>query len=106
MKRVKENGTWTLFCPDENPGLAEVHGEEFEKLYEKYESEGNGTTIQARELWYKILESQIETGTPYICYKDAANKKSNQKILEQLNQVTFVRKLLNIHLQKNMQYVI
>jgi ribonucleoside-diphosphate reductase alpha chain len=81
MRRVKENSTWTLFCPDENPGLADVHGEEFEQLYEKYENEGNGTTIQARDLWYKILESQIETGTPYICYKDAANRKSNQQNL-------------------------
>jgi ribonucleoside-diphosphate reductase alpha chain len=81
MKRVKENGKWTLFCPDKNPGLSEVHSEEFDKLYLEYESRGDGHTIDARGLWFKILESQIETGTPYICYKDASNKKSNQQNL-------------------------
>ena len=82
MKRVKENGEWTLMCPNECPGLADCHGEEFEKLYEKYEAEGKGRkTIKAQDLWFKILESQIETGTPYMLYKDAANEKSNQKNL-------------------------
>ena len=82
MKRVKENAKWTLMCPDECPGLADVYGEEFEKLYESYESSGKGkNTILARDLWFKILDAQMETGTPYICYKDAANKKSNQKNL-------------------------
>ncbi|MBU2884806.1 ribonucleoside-diphosphate reductase subunit alpha, partial [Gilvimarinus agarilyticus] len=82
MQRVKENGEWTLMCPHECPGLAEVHGEEFEKLYTKYESEGRGRkTIKAQDLWFEILESQIETGTPYMLFKDAANKKSNQKNL-------------------------
>ena len=81
MKRVKENGKWTLFCPDENPGLSDVHSEEFEKLYLEYENKGEGKTIEARELWFKILESQIETGTPYLCYKDASNNKSNQQNL-------------------------
>lgn len=82
MKRVIENGTWTLMCPDECPGLQDVHGEEFEALYEKYESENRGRkTIQATDLFYAIVESQIETGTPYMLYKDACNSKSNQKNL-------------------------
>jgi ribonucleoside-diphosphate reductase alpha chain len=82
MKRVEENGDWTLMCPNECPGLPETHSEEFEALYLKYEAEGKGRkTIKARELWEKILESQIETGTPYMLYKDAANRKSNQKNL-------------------------
>ena len=82
MKRVEENTCWTLMCPNECPGLYDCHGEEFEKLYLKYEKHGKGRrTIQARELWDKILESQIETGTPYMLYKDAANRKSNQKNL-------------------------
>jgi len=82
MKRVKENGTWTLMCPKECPGLEDVHSEAFEKLYMKYEKEGKGRkTINAQDLWFKILESQIETGTPYMLYKDAANAKSNQQNL-------------------------
>lgn len=82
MKRVQEDAHWTLMCPNECPGLDEVHSEEFETLYTKYEEEGKGRkTIKARELWEKILESQIETGTPYMLYKDAANRKSNQKNL-------------------------
>ena len=82
MKRVEENSTWTLMCPNECPDLYNVHGEEFEKLYMKYEEEDKGRkTIKARELWEKILESQIETGTPYMLYKDSANRKSNQKNL-------------------------
>ena len=83
MERVKENGKWTLFCPDEAPGLADCHSEGFKELYLKYEGDEkyNGETIDARKLWFGILESQIETGTPYICYKDAANKKSNQQNL-------------------------
>jgi len=83
MERVKENGSWTLFCPDEAPGLADCYGDDFKELYLKYESDKkyNGEKIEARKLWFAILESQIETGTPYICYKDAANKKSNQQNL-------------------------
>ncbi|MGB1312373.1 ribonucleoside-diphosphate reductase subunit alpha [Bizionia paragorgiae] len=82
MKRVEQNGEWTLMCPNECPGLCDVHSEEFDALYTKYETEGKGRkTIKARELWEKILESQIETGTPYMLYKDAANRKSNQKNL-------------------------
>jgi ribonucleotide reductase alpha subunit len=80
MNRVKTDGTWTLMCPDECPGLSDVYGEEFEALYCKYETEGKGrVTVKARDLWFKVLDAQMETGTPYLCYKDAANKKSNQK---------------------------
>ena len=82
MKRVEEDTTWTLMCPNECPGLDNLYGEEFEALYTAYEAQGKGRkTIKARELWEKILESQIETGTPYMLYKDAANRKSNQKNL-------------------------
>ncbi len=82
MKRVEANEHWTLMCPNECPGLFSNHSEEFEKLYLKYETESKGRkTVKARELWEKILESQIETGTPYMLYKDAANRKSNQKNL-------------------------
>ena len=82
MQRVKENGQWTLMCPNECPGLSDVWGPEFEALYTKYENEGRGRkTINAQDLWHKIVESQIETGTPYMLYKDAANGKSNQQNL-------------------------
>lgn len=82
MKRVESNGEWSLFCPHECPGLSETYGEDFERLYEKYEAEGRARrTVQAQELWFHILESQVETGTPYILFKDSANKKSNQKNL-------------------------
>ena len=80
MKRVETNSTWTLMCPDECPGLSDVYGEDFVELYTKYEAEGKGRkTVEARDLWFKILDSQMETGTPYLLYKDAANQKSNQK---------------------------
>lgn len=82
MKRVQEDGTWTLMCPNECPHLYDTYGDEFEKLYEGYEEVGKGRkTIKARELWEKILESQIETGTPYMLYKDAVNRKTNHKNL-------------------------
>jgi len=82
MKRVENNEMWSLFCPNEAPGLADVWGDEFERLYEKYERENKfRKQIKAQDLWFEILESQIETGTPYILYKDAANRKSNQKNL-------------------------
>ena len=82
MKRVESNEEWTLMCPNECPGLYDPHSEEFEKLYLKYEKDQKGRkTIKARELWEKILEAQIETGTPYMLYKDACNRKSNQKNL-------------------------
>ena len=82
MERVEKNQPWTLFCPSEAPGLADVYGDEFRALYEKYEKEGRGRKqIDAQKLWFKVLDSQIETGTPYLLYKDAANQKSNQKNL-------------------------
>ena len=82
MKRVKDNGEWTLMCPHECPGLSDVHNAAFEKLYLQYEKDGKGRkTIKAQDLWFKILESQVETGTPYMLYKDAANSKSNQQNL-------------------------
>ncbi|TKK68944.1 ribonucleoside-diphosphate reductase subunit alpha [Ilyomonas limi] len=80
MKRVEEDGNWSLFCPNEAPGLSECWGEQFEKLYEQYEAISKARkTIKAQELWFAILQSQIETGTPYMLYKDAANSKSNQQ---------------------------
>lgn len=82
MKRVQEKGQWTLMCPDECPGLSDCYGDEFEELYTRYENEGKGRkTMDAQKLWFQILDAQIETGTPYMLYKDAANRKSNQKNL-------------------------
>ncbi|OUS42957.1 ribonucleotide reductase [Ostreococcus tauri] len=82
MKRVEANGEWTLMCPNECPGLSDCWGEEFETLYEKYEAEGKGKkTIKAQQLWFAILESQVETGNPYMLFKDACNRKSNQQNL-------------------------
>ncbi len=82
MERVKADGLWSLFCPNEAPGLFDVYGAEFKELYERYEREGKARkTIRAQELWFAILDAQIETGTPYILYKDACNEKSNQKNL-------------------------
>ena len=82
MKRVEQNGTWSLMCPNESPGLCDCWGEEFETLYTKYEKEGKvRQTIKAQKLWFAILESQIETGTPYMLFKDACNRKSNQQNL-------------------------
>ncbi|WP_299706533.1 ribonucleoside-diphosphate reductase subunit alpha [uncultured Pontibacter sp.] len=82
MKRVEQNGDWSLFCPNEAPGLGDTWGQDFERLYEKYEREGRARkTVKAQDLWFAVLESQIETGTPYMLYKDAANSKSNQQNL-------------------------
>ena len=82
MERVQAGGDWTLMCPNECPGLCDVHGAEFKVLYEKYESEGKGRkTMKAEKVWFAILQSQVETGTPYMLYKDAANAKSNQQNL-------------------------
>ena len=82
MKRVEADAEWTLFCPSEAPGLADCHGAAFEELYTRYEAEGRGRrTVRAQELWFKILDTQMETGTPYLLYKDAANAKSNQQNL-------------------------
>ena len=80
MERVKSNGSWTLMCPDECPGLSDVYGDAFKELYESYEASGKGrVTLKARDLWFQVLDAQMETGTPYLLYKDAVNKKSNQK---------------------------
>ena len=80
MERIKTDGTWTLMCPDECPGLSDVYGDEFKTLYTKYETAGKGRkTVKARELWFQVLDAQMETGTPYLLYKDACNKKSNQQ---------------------------
>jgi ribonucleotide reductase alpha subunit len=80
MERIKTDGKWTLMCPDECPGLADVYGDDFANLYMKYEADGKGKkTVKARDLWFQILDAQMETGTPYLLYKDACNKKSNQK---------------------------
>jgi ribonucleoside-diphosphate reductase alpha subunit len=82
MKRVEQGGQWSLFCPDKAPGLSDVYGEEFEKLYEKYEAEGlANATVAAADVWRAIIKSQTETGTPYMLYKDSCNEKSNQKNL-------------------------
>jgi len=82
MERVKENGKWSLFCPNECPGLSDVYGEKFVELYTTYENSGKARkTVNARDLWFKILDAQMETGTPYLLFKDAANKKSNQQNL-------------------------
>ncbi len=82
MKRVEENGNWSLFCPNEAPGLSDSYGEAFEKLYEDYEAKGKARkTVKAQDLWFAILDAQIETGNPYLLYKDAANRKSNQQNL-------------------------
>ena len=82
MERIKSNGKWSLFCPHECPGLSDCYGQEFKDLYEKYEQQGNSRkTVPARDLWFQILDAQMETGTPYLLYKDAVNNKSNQKNL-------------------------
>ena len=82
MRRVEADEDWSLMCPDKCPGLHECHGEAFEELYARYEKEGRASrTIKARDLWFAILDAQTETGTPYMLYKDAANRKSNQKNL-------------------------
>ena len=102
MKRVENNEEWSLFCPNEAPGLADLYGDDFEKLYTRYEKEGKARkVVKAQDLWFEIMESQIETGTPYMLYKDAANKKSNQKTLARSNQAISVRRSWNTpHLMK------
>ena len=82
MRRVTNDEKWTLMCPNECPGLPDVYGEEFDKLYEKYEAAGRGRkTIKARDIWQEIVQAQIETGNPFMLYKDSINRKSNQKNL-------------------------
>lgn len=90
MKRVEENENWSLFCPNEAPGLHEVHSEEFEELYTRYEREGRARkVIPAQKLWYAILEAQIETGGPFMVYKDHANSeyRSFNKICKCFNKI-------------------
>lgn len=82
MKRVEEDGQWSLMCPHESPGLSDCWGEEFETLYQTYEAEGRfRKQVRAQKLWNAIIDSQIETGTPYMLYKDTCNRKSNQQNL-------------------------
>ena len=82
MRRVKNDAMWTLMCPDQCEGLSDAYGDDFDNLYKQYEEEGKGLRqVKARQVWFKILDSQIETGTPYMLYKDACNKKSNQQNL-------------------------
>jgi len=82
MERVKDNGPWSLFCPNECPGLSDCFGDEFVALYTKYEREGKARqTIKAQQLWFAVLDSQVETGTPYMLFKDHCNRKSNQQNL-------------------------
>eukprot|EP00921_Rhytidocystis_pertsovi_P011922 GHVQ01019317.1.p1 GENE.GHVQ01019317.1~~GHVQ01019317.1.p1 ORF type:complete len:1037 (-),score=164.97 GHVQ01019317.1:174-3284(-) len=95
MRRVEKDERWTLMCPDECPGLFDVWGEQFEQLYVQYECQGKGRTeIRARDLWYKICESQVETGTPYMVYKDSCNRKSNQKNLGTLKSSNLCAEVL------------
>ena len=101
MERVKANSTWTLMCPDECPGLSDVYGDEFKELYERYESQGRGKkTMQARDLWFQILDAQMETGTPYLCYKDAANRKSNQKNIGIIKSSNLCSEILEVSTSK------
>ena len=101
MERVKANSTWTLMCPDECPGLSDVYGDEFKELYERYESQGRGKkTMQARDLWFQILDAQMETGTPYLCYKDAANRKSNQKNIGIIKSSNLCTEILEVSTSK------
>jgi ribonucleoside-diphosphate reductase alpha chain len=98
MERVKSDADWSLFCPNESPGLFDVYGEKFEALYHQYEQEGRARkTVKARDLWTAVLESQIETGTPYILYKDAADQKRVlSRIWELSVRPTSARRLSNI----------
>lgn len=100
MRRVKANEEWTLMCPHQCPGLSDVYGKDFDELYKKYEEEGRGTKVQAREIWAKILESQIETGMPYMVYKDAANEKSNQKNIGTIKSSNLCTEIMEVSTPK------
>lgn len=97
MRRVEVDGQWTLFCPTEAPKLQDAYGDEFDRLYEEYESMKIGKTIQARDLWMQICTTQIETGTPYLLYKDACNKKSNQKNLGTIRSSNLCCEIVEYH---------
>ena len=97
MKRVESNDKWTLFCPTEAPGLQDAYGENFDRLYEKYEASGVGVTIKARDLWMQVCTTQIETGTPYLMYKDACNLKSNQKNLGTIRSSNLCCEIVEYH---------
>jgi len=102
MERVKNNQSWSLFCPDDAKGLSECYGDEFEKLYTKYEKGGLARkTIKAQDLWKHIIDCQIETGTPYMCYKDAANRKSNQKNLGTIKSSNLCTEIMEYTDDKN-----
>jgi len=97
MERVKADGQWTLMCPDECPGLSDVYGDDFNKLYTSYEQGGKGRkTVKARELWFQVLDAQMETGTPYLLYKDACNKKSNQKNIGVIKSSNLCTEILEV----------
>lgn len=98
MSRVEKKQNWTLFSPDEAPGLCEVWGKDFENLYIQYENEGRGRKVmKAQELWKAITISQIETGTPYICFKDASNEKSNQRNLGTIKGSNLCCEIMQYH---------
>ncbi len=106
MKRVEQDKQWSLFCPNECPGLDECWGEKFEALYEKYESEGRARRVlRAQELWFKILDSQIETGTPYILFKDACNGKSNQQNLGTIKSSNLCAEILEYTSRRKLRCV-
>jgi ribonucleoside-diphosphate reductase alpha subunit len=97
MERVKIDGDWTLMCPDECPGLSNVYGDEFKQLYESYETSGKGrVTMKARKLWFNIMDAQMETGTPYMCYKDAANRKSNQNNIGMIKSSNLCTEIMEV----------
>ena len=101
MERIKENKKWSLFCPDECPGLSDVYGDKFKELYESYESSGKSRkTMDARDLWFKVLDAQMETGTPYLLYKDAANMKSNQKNIGTIKSSNLCTEIIQVSDEK------
>ena len=101
MERIKENKKWSLFCPDECPGLSDVYGDKFKELYESYESSGKARkTMDARDLWFKVLDAQMETGTPYLLYKDAANMKSNQKNIGTIKSSNLCTEIIQVSDEK------
>jgi len=101
MERIKDNKKWSLFCPDECPGLSDVYGDKFKELYESYETSGKARkTMDARDLWFKVLDAQMETGTPYLLYKDAANMKSNQKNIGTIKSSNLCTEIIQVSNEK------